>query len=408
MNAAMRIFLLAYLCIVGNVKSQTEPKILSITPDQWVTQKDTVNISCQVQNSGYPLSWKRSINSTSEQISTNTTLIIKNNRFAVNFDSPKSSYNLTISEIEQSDIGTYICEISLGQNSTNLIKAETKLEFFEEATYYNSTPTEVQVHEGSNFTIKCYATGKPKPSIAIKRYDASSSAVISYRNGNEWTIDKITKEDEGNYTCEADTPALTVKRNIGVFVIAKPIFLYCTTKYQYYGPKFSAEFVCMIDSVPSVEIFWFKDGMNLTKGENMTKGEYLIVATDYSISDKKFHRAKLIISGEEKLGVYLITARNSVGDANRTFAFSNGTWSATANSLEYSSCGSNFWIWVVLCAVLIVEIIIHREQLKLVYANGKKWCEERFHNFQGREAVQLSAPGTHTGPARELRTTSFD
>ncbi|XP_065205288.1 lachesin-like [Planococcus citri] len=405
MNAAMRIFLLVFLCVVRNVLPQTEPKILSITSDQWVTQKDTVILSCKVQNSGYPLSWKRSINnSTVEQISTDTTLIIKNNRFAVNFDSPTSAYILTISEIEQSDIGTYICEISLGQNSTNLIKAETKLEFFEEASYYNSTETEVQVNEGSNFTIQCYANGKPKPTITIKRYDASSSAIISSRPGNLWEIDKITKQDEGNYTCEADTPALTVKRNVRVFVIAKPIFLYCTTKYDYYGPKFSAEFVCVIDSVPSIEIFWFRDGKDLTKGENLT------VATDYSVSDKKLHRAKLNVSGEEKVGVYLITARNKVGDANRTFAFSNGTWSATANSPcgipEDSACGSNFWIWFAICVVLIIEIILHREQLKLVFGNGKKWCEEQFHNFQGRQVVQQSAPGT--GPDQGLRTTSFD
>ncbi|XP_065212161.1 lachesin-like isoform X2 [Planococcus citri] len=346
MNAAMDvIFFLPFLWVISYVRSQTEPKILNISSYQYVSLeiKESVELSCIIQNnSGYTLSWNRKVNSTVEKISTNDTLNnVKNNKFAVNFDtnSTTPAYILTINGIEKSDFGTYICEISTGQNSIS--SKETKLELYVHPNFDNSTKNEVKVNEGSNFTIKCYADGNPMPTVTLKRYDTSSTAPIFSHPEHEWNIEKITKKDEGNYTCQADTSFGSVPWNIMILVISKPIFQNCTINLHY-EPKFSAEFVCVINSVTNVTIFWFRNGKKLTNSKNVTM-------TSHRELDQKFHVVKLNISNVEKHGVYSVTVENDRGNATQTFSFSNDTDSlwlkdeGNYTSQANTSFGSDPW-----------------------------------------------------------------
>lgn len=112
-------------------------------------------------------------------------------------------WNLQIDDIDEDDAGIYRCVINTGMYKTitldvkgtftSAVQRERERlshSFFlvppkiiDELT---SEPYPPPIQSGSNFTIKCYAHGKPMPKIRILSYDQSDNAKSELpRTGND-------------------------------------------------------------------------------------------------------------------------------------------------------------------------------------------------------------------------------
>ena len=114
-------------------------------------------------------------------------------------------WNLQIDDIDEDDAGIYRCVINTGMYKNDLLSM-SKVRFtigcakrerarlshscfivppkiIDELT---SEPYPPPIQSGSNFTIKCYAHGKPMPKIRILSYDQSDNAKSELpRTGND-------------------------------------------------------------------------------------------------------------------------------------------------------------------------------------------------------------------------------
>jgi hypothetical protein len=98
-------------------------------------------------------------------------------------------WNLQIDDIDEDDAGIYRCVINTGMyktvtldvkgTSTNVVRHRHVFvlvvppKIIDELT---SEPYPAPIQAGSNFTIRCYAHGKPMPKIRILSYDQSDNA----------------------------------------------------------------------------------------------------------------------------------------------------------------------------------------------------------------------------------------
>ena len=74
----------------------------------------TVELTCTIKNGkDYPILWMRlqsEHNKNALPISNGDTMIFKDRRFAVDYDSDAGSYKLTIKDVVKSDEGKYQCQ----------------------------------------------------------------------------------------------------------------------------------------------------------------------------------------------------------------------------------------------------------------------------------------------------------
>ena len=98
-------------------------------------------------------------------------------------------WNLQIDDIDEDDAGIYRCVINTGMYKTLILDVKGKEKCTKKQTgdFFCSVPPKIidesttepypsPIRSGSNFTIKCYAHGKPMPKIRILSYDQSDNA----------------------------------------------------------------------------------------------------------------------------------------------------------------------------------------------------------------------------------------
>lgn len=108
-------------------------------------------------------------------------------------------WNLQINDIDEDDAGIYRCFINNGRYKTVTLEVKVPPKIIDELT---TEAYPAPISTGSNFTIKCYAHGKPTPNIRILSYDqADGTKIIS--ETNEVTIYNISRHTNRRYECIA-------------------------------------------------------------------------------------------------------------------------------------------------------------------------------------------------------------
>ncbi|CAF0812969.1 unnamed protein product [Adineta steineri] len=108
-------------------------------------------------------------------------------------------WNLQIDEIDEDDAGIYRCFINSGSFKTLQLDVKVPPKIIDDLT---TVPYPSPILAGSNFTIKCYAHGKPTPKVRILSYDHSDNVkVISEQN--EVTIYNVSRSTSHRYECIA-------------------------------------------------------------------------------------------------------------------------------------------------------------------------------------------------------------
>lgn len=157
------------LCCLSS--AQRTPSITYISEDQAVNLGSTVELACSVQYATglYPVQWVKSGKTSRDNyiLSTDTSLVVKESRFAALYDGASSTYTVLIKDIQEGDSGEYQCEVVL--SITNKLVATTQLTVLRPPIITDNSTQAIVAKEGDFVIMECFATGNPTPSIVWRR-----------------------------------------------------------------------------------------------------------------------------------------------------------------------------------------------------------------------------------------------
>lgn len=150
--------------------AQRAPSITFISEDQEVDVGGIVELVCSVQyGTEYSVNWLKTGKNPNDQvfISWGTSLVLKESRFALLYDGASATYTVMIKDLQETDAGTYQCEVVLSVN--NKISAESKLLVRRPPVITDNSTQSVVTTEGETVKMECYASGYPQPKIVWRR-----------------------------------------------------------------------------------------------------------------------------------------------------------------------------------------------------------------------------------------------
>jgi hypothetical protein len=121
-------------------------------------------------------------------LSTGSSLVIKDSRFALRFDGSSATYTLQIKDIQETDAGTYQCEVVLSVN--NKITAEVELSVRRPPIISDNSTQSIVASEGQSVVMECYASGYPTPTIIWRRENNAilpTGNFCQFCDNDQWT-----------------------------------------------------------------------------------------------------------------------------------------------------------------------------------------------------------------------------
>lgn len=158
------------LFVVSLCTAQRSPSITYISEDQVADVGSTVELACSVQyGNEYSVIWMKNGQNRKENIflSTGTSLVVKESRFALLYDGASATYIVLIKDIQETDAGIYQCEVVLSVN--NKITAETRLGVRKPPVISDNSTQSIVTTEGQSVQMECYASGYPTPKVIWRR-----------------------------------------------------------------------------------------------------------------------------------------------------------------------------------------------------------------------------------------------
>jgi neuronal growth regulator 1 len=168
------LFLIAFSIIFQIVIGQRNPAITYISEDQSFDIGATVELACSVQFGGdFAVIWLKRDTKTNDTIylSTGTSLVVKESRFALLYDGASATYIVLIKDLQAHDAGTYVCEVVLSVN--NKITAESILTVRQPPIITDNSTQAVVTTEGQPVQLECYAEGFPTPRVFWRRENSA-------------------------------------------------------------------------------------------------------------------------------------------------------------------------------------------------------------------------------------------
>lgn len=166
----LRVGCVLFFAVMSICMAQRSPSITYISEDQVVDVGGTVELSCSVQyGTEYSVIWLKTGKNIRDSIfiSTGTSLVVKESRFALLYDGASATYTVLIKDLQETDAGTYQCEVVLSVN--NKISAETRLSVRQPPVITDNSTQSVVTMEGESVYMECYAIGFPQPKIVWRR-----------------------------------------------------------------------------------------------------------------------------------------------------------------------------------------------------------------------------------------------
>lgn len=304
------ILLVGLLLVIQSVYAQRSPTISYISQEQIKDIGGTVELHCSVQYAQeYPVLWMKvdhTSNSYILPISTGSSLILHDSRFALRYDQASSTYTLQIKDIQETDAGFYQCQVLI--SVSNKIAAEVELQVRRPPIISDNSTRSIVVSEGEAVQLECYAGGYPPPRISWRR---ENNAILptggSIYRGNRLKIKQIRKEDRGTYYCVAENGVgRGNKRNIAVEVEFKPVV---TVPRPRLGQalQYDMDLECHIEAYPPPAITWHKDGIQLSNNQHYSISHF---ATADEFTDTTI---RVITIEKRQYGNYMCKAANKLG-----------------------------------------------------------------------------------------------
>ncbi|XP_050316013.1 lachesin [Anthonomus grandis grandis] len=302
-SQAVVVFALCILLNGGN--AQKSPTISYISQTQIKDVGGVVELACSVQyTTDYPVVWMKQ--DSSLPISSGSSLILHDSRFALKYDRSSSTYTLQIKDMQETDAGTYACSIIISTSSR--VTATVDVQVRRPPFISDNSTRSVVVSEGQPVEMECYAGGYPTPRISWRR---ENNAILptggSIYRGNRLKIRSIRKEDRGTYYCVAENGVgKEARRNIAVEVEFAPVVTVPKPRLAQ-ALQYDMDLECQVEAYPPPAITWKKDDFVLSNNQH-----YKI--SHFSTADQLTATTLRVITTEKKqYGEYVCEAGNKFG-----------------------------------------------------------------------------------------------
>ncbi|XP_054084192.1 lachesin [Zeugodacus cucurbitae] len=292
-----------------------EPEFTEYIENVTVPAGRNVKLGCSVKNLGsYKVAWMHF--EQSAILTVHNHVITRNPRISVTHDKHDRhrTWYLHINNVHEEDKGRYMCQI-------NTVTAKTQFGYLNVVVPPNIddslSSSDVIVREGSNISLRCRASGSPRPIIKWKRDDNSRITINKNHIVNEWEgdtleITRISRLDMGAYLCIASNGVPpTVSKRIKVSVDFPPMLL---IPHQLVGAPegFNVTIECFTEAHPTSLNYW-------TRGEGpIIHDSYKYkVESSVGVPVYKTHMKLTIInvsSGDD--GIYKCVAKNPRGETD--------------------------------------------------------------------------------------------
>ncbi|XP_030757526.1 lachesin [Sitophilus oryzae] len=289
---------------------QRSPTISYISQTQIKDIGGTVELSCSVQyTQDYSVVWMKVdkvVTGNSLPISSGSGLILHDSRFSLRYDPTSSTYVLQIKDIQETDAGTYSCQIIISPN--NRVSAEVEVEVRRPPFISDNSTRSVVVSEGEAVQMECYAGGYPPPKISWRR---ENNAILptggSIYRGTTLKIKSVHKEDRGTYYCVAENGVgRGTKRNIAVEVEFAPVVTVSKPRLGQ-ALQYDMDLECHVEAYPPPAITWEKDGITLSNNQHY-KISHFAVADEFTDTT-----LRVITIEKRQYGQYKCKAANKLG-----------------------------------------------------------------------------------------------
>ncbi|XP_042895214.1 lachesin isoform X1 [Parasteatoda tepidariorum] len=328
MKNRLRSYLLASLLInlVYRVYSHgyddLEPDFVDRIGNVTAIVGQEVELSCVVENLGsYRVAWIRVESQTI--LSIHTHVITRNYRISLRHKDLQY-WNLHIINVQESDRGSYMCQI----NTVPMKKQLGYLEVVVPPQFVRSErTTEVLAHEGTNVTMTCFVKGYPTPKVTWhredgKNFDAGLANPIIQQStfeGERLLINKVSRLHMGTYVCTADNGVPpSVSRRTQLYVNFPPMLWIPNQLFVgKIGDNITLE--CLVEAFPKSLNYWTRH----EDDQLVNSGNHFI--TTIQESTYKMHmRLTINKLRAEDFGKYTCLAKNSIGSTSGVIRI-NGT-----------------------------------------------------------------------------------
>ncbi|XKL69179.1 hypothetical protein PGB90_006948 [Kerria lacca] len=272
-------------------------------------------LSCTIDHiAKYKVGWLKAEDQTI--LTLHDKVVTHNVRISVTHDN-RSTWQLHIRQIKESDRGCYMCQIntSIMKKQIGCIDVHVPPDIL-----YEETSPDLSIREGDNASLVCKATGHPPPRITWRREDTEYillrkslreiTKVESY-NGSTLYFWKVDRKQMGAYFCIAsnDVPPAVSKRIILSVNFSPSI----RVPNQLLGAPLNTDvqLECTVEAYPNTVNYWDKNG------------EIIFDGIKYSVKEK---RANYIVYmwllirhfNKTDIGTYKCISTNSIGRAEGT------------------------------------------------------------------------------------------
>jgi len=309
--------MLVLLLLSQFAEGQRTPTISFVSPNISTTRSSTIDMDCSIlYGTEYPVLWmKIGADKRPIPLSSGSSLIIRDNRFALRYDTASATFTLQLKDVQRSDEGRYECQIIVGIN--NKVTQDLYLRVQEPPVINDNSTRSVVVNEFESATLECTAKGSPQPRIEWRRADNAvlPTGGIIYR-GDRLKIHSVKKEDRGTYFCVADNKVgKAAKRHIALEVEFAPHFVdEKANQVVEQALGFEVALICSVEAFPPATITWIHN--NIQKSDNEENlSIYRGPGTD-GLTSSNLRIGRL---GPEDLGEYQCRAGNKLGQAETVF-----------------------------------------------------------------------------------------
>ncbi|KAL9913476.1 lachesin [Glossina fuscipes] len=302
------ILLLSFLAN-KSTHAQRTPTISYISQEQIKDIGGTVEFECSVQYAKeYSVQWTKT-DGEPVFLSSGSTLVMRDSRFALRYEPSASTYRLQIKDIQETDAGTYTCQVVI--SVVNKVSANVKLSVRRPPVISDNSTQSLVASEGSEVQMECYASGYPTPTITWRR---ENNAILPTDSatfvGNILRIKSVKKEDRGTYYCVADNGVSKGdRRNVNLEVEFAPVI---TVPRPRLGQalQYDMDLECHIEAYPPPAIVWLKDDIQLSNNQHYSISHFA-TADEYSDST-----LRVITIEKRQYGDYVCKAVNKLGEAD--------------------------------------------------------------------------------------------
>eukprot|EP00090_Calanus_glacialis_P045264 TRINITY_DN8280_c0_g1_i1.p1 TRINITY_DN8280_c0_g1~~TRINITY_DN8280_c0_g1_i1.p1 ORF type:complete len:361 (-),score=64.81 TRINITY_DN8280_c0_g1_i1:111-1193(-) len=349
-----QLLIILFLCHI--TEGQRTPTISFVSPNISTTRSSTIDMDCSIlYGTEYPVLWMK-IGSDKRPIplSSGSSLIIRDNRFALRYDTASATFTLQLKDVQRSDEGRYECQIIVGIN--NKVTQDLYLRVQEPPVINDNSTRSVVVNEFESATLECTAKGSPPPRIEWRRADNAvlPTGGIIYR-GNKLKIHSVKKEDRGTYFCVADNNVgKAAKRHIALEVEFAPHFVdEKANQVVQQALGFEVGLICSVEAFPPATITWIHAGIQKSDNE-----DNLSIYRGPGGDGLTNSNLRVLRLGRDDLGEYRCKAGNKLGQAETVFTIED-TWVPNCEQdcvYDYNSAGSRVGVVGGFVAIIVLTI----------------------------------------------------